>query len=74
MQIGCPADLSCASCFCRGFFERASQPYEKRAASLPRPCGQCSTKSAMLGRYVRDLKACLWHFSLRGFLQGKINY
>jgi hypothetical protein len=59
MQIGCPADLSCASRFCRGFFEWASQPYEKRAASLPRPFGQFSTKAAMLGRYVRDLKACL---------------
>jgi hypothetical protein len=53
---------SCASRFCRGFFVRASQPYEKRAASLPRPFGQISTKAAMLGRYVRDLKACLPQF------------
>jgi hypothetical protein len=45
--------------FCRGFFVRASQPYEKRAASLPRPFGQISPKAAMLGRYARDLTACL---------------
>jgi hypothetical protein len=74
MQIGYPADLSCASRFCRGFFVRASQPYEKRAASLPRPCGQFSTKAAMLGRYVRELTACLRHFfRFAVFLHGKIN-
>jgi hypothetical protein len=40
--------------FVEGFPKGLPSPYVKRAASLPRPFGQFSTKAAMLGRYVRD--------------------
>jgi hypothetical protein len=48
--------------FVEGFSKGLPSPCEKRATSLPRPFGQFSTKAAMLGRYVRDLKACLRQF------------
>jgi hypothetical protein len=48
--------------FVEGFSKGHPSPCEKRAASLPRPFGQFSTKAAMLGRYVRDLKPCLRQF------------
>jgi hypothetical protein len=49
MQIGYPADLSCAPRFRRGLPEGPSLALWQRAASMQRPYGLFSPKAAVLG-------------------------
>jgi len=49
MQIGYPADLSCAPKLLAGVGERGFLPLRQRAVSLPHPFGLFPPKSPVLG-------------------------
>ncbi|MGZ4959069.1 MAG: hypothetical protein ACXV7J_07450 [Methylomonas sp.] len=54
MQIGYPADLSCASGFLQGLAKGASCHLRQRAASLPLRFALFQQKAATLGVEKRD--------------------